>query len=288
MTGASGFIGQHVVRSLEASGDRVISVDHRWSSIREVSVVIGAQQIDWCVHLGWYADPQDYLTNAAANIQSLVDSVELLTLLGQSGCSHVVIAGTSAEYGQSDEPLTERSLIDPWSVYGAAKSSLRLLTRSSLLRGSMTVTWARIFNVTGPGEDPRRLIPSVIRAARTRQTMELTDGSQVRDYLDVEDLADALVTVGRQRLGGDVNLCSGQGLELREFLSQIADRAGAVEVLEFGTRERGPNDFDYIIGDASRLQTDASWKQHIPLDRSVDRLVQYWSTHMSRGHEEQR
>ena len=147
------------------------------------------------------------------------------------------------------------------------------------------MTWARIFNVTGPGEDPRRLIPSVIRAAQTREPMELTDGSQFRDYLDVEDLADAIATVGRLRMSGNVNLCSGDALELRQFLSQIAGHAGSADVLEFGARERGPFDFDYVVGDASRLRGEAGWRQGIDVDQMVERLVQYWSAYLSKEQE---
>lgn len=282
VTGASGFIGRHVTRRLKTGGTDLISIDHRWSSIQDVAAEVGRRKVDWCVHLGWYANPQDYLTNAGANVKSLTDSIELMTFLAQIGCGHVVVAGTSAEYAQSEQPLTEDADIDPWSVYGASKSSLRLILRSSLRPGSMTVTWARIFNVTGPGEAPQRLIPRVIRAAQTRQPLELTNGLQRRDYLDVEDLADALVTVGQRRMKGDVNLCSGKALELRSFLLQIADLAGSADALEFGALDRGQNDFACVVGDAARLRVDAGWQQKIPIDHTIERLVRYWSTYLSK------
>src|SRR6185436_4976208 len=142
--------------------------------------IVGDRQVDQAIHLGWYAHPSDYLTAVGPNLRSLDASLELVELLGRRSCRRLVVAGSSAEYGPSSGPLHEDDPIEPWSVYGAAKASLQLLLASSLCPPGLQVTWARLFNLTGPGEHPDRLVPMVVRSLLAGAPVDLSPGEQQR------------------------------------------------------------------------------------------------------------
>ena len=106
----------------------------------------------------------------------------------------------------------------PRSVYGASKASFHLLLDSSWRPPSLAVTWARLFNLTGAGEHPDRLLPTVVRGLLAGRSVDLSPGDQLRDYLDVDDVADALVHLASAGVDGAVNVCSGRATSLRELL----------------------------------------------------------------------
>lgn len=277
MTGAGGFVGRHVVDELEDSGAEVIALTHRWSDLDEVEKLIDDRAVDWCAHLGWYADPRDYLVNRDENLRSLNDALALVELLDRAGCRHLVVAGSSAEYAPSAEVLDEEATIAPWSVYGAAKASLRLLLSSSALPPSMTLAWARLFNITGPGEHPHRLLPSVTRSMVQGEPMDLTTGEQVRDFLDVADVASAIVALGSTSATGTFNICSGTGQTLHSIISAIADRLDARDLARFGARPIGAHDPRFVVGDAGRLHRATGWQPRFDTAAMITRVVDHWT-----------
>jgi nucleoside-diphosphate-sugar epimerase len=278
VTGAGGFVGRHVAEALRERGDVVVAVEHRWTHIDDVEAQLAGLVPAWCAHLGWYAEPADYLTSVDGNRGSLADSLDLVALLGRIGCDHLVVSGSCAEYAPSAADLTETAPVAPWSAYGAAKASLHLLLQSSLRPPRLTVSWARLFNVTGPGEDPSRLLPSVVRALLDDRPVALTSGEQVRDVLDVADVASALVALGDRRVEGAVNVCSGTGVDLRTLLGTIGARLGRQDRLRFGAVARGPHDADRTVGDNGRLRATTDWRPRSDdVDALVDRLIEHWS-----------
>jgi nucleoside-diphosphate-sugar epimerase len=282
VTGAAGFIGTRVKTQLLAQGHEVVAVEHRWHSREELQARIAPKRFAECIHLGWYARPGDYLTNTSANLRSLTDALTLVECIGALGCEHLVVAGSCAEYGPSDGVVSEDARIGPWSVYGAAKTALRVLLESSWRPAGLGVTWARLFNVTGPGEDSGRLVPSVARALLRGENVPLSPGEQRRDFLDVDDVASALGWLSAQRAEGVFNVCSGNAVTLRHLLGAIADRIGAPTLLQFGARDYGLHDPMILAGDNTRLVA-TGWARARSFSEMVDRTVEYWTAHTPVG-----
>lgn len=262
VTGAAGFVGRHVVTELDRLGVPAATLDHRWDDISQVEDVVRAARPVACLHLGWYAHPSDYLTAVGPNARSLSDTLELARLLAEHGVQRVVVAGTSAEYAPSTEPLHESSRIAPRTVYGSAKAICHELLRTSAGTRDLRLTWARLFNVTGPGESLGRILPATAHALLEGRPMALTEGTQVRDYVDVRDVAAALVALLDTSLTV-VNVGTGIGTPLRAMLTALADVTGGHGLLQFGARPLPQDDNSVVVSDAGLLRGAVpTWPVH--------------------------
>jgi len=268
VTGGAGFIGRHVVATLESARVPCIVIEHSWRSIDDIVEVVGETHVDACIHLGWYTNPRDYLTAAPENLQCLRSSIELVDWLLDRGCRHLTVSGTSAEYAASTRSLDETSpLGSDQTVYAASKTALRLLLRSSWLGAEMTVAWGRVFGATGPGENAQRLLPSVARALGAGTPMDMTAGSQVRDYLDVRDVARAFVALSQAGAAGDYNVSSGNGLAIRDLIAHVTNGRDSA-VLRYGKLPMRAGETPYIVGDNRRLREATGWEPQVSLERS--------------------
>ena len=283
VTGAGGFIGRHVVSQLRATGVKVVSIEHAWHSREQVDTFLGASSIDRCIHLGWYAKPADYLSSELENLRSLRSAIDLLSALISRGCEHLTVAGTSAEYRPGPLPLTERDEVAQATPYAGSKSALRDLTAELSRLGLLSTGWCRIFNVTGPGEHPDRFVPLVTQALLDGSPIDLTDGEQIRDFLDVRDVAAALIAVSRRRLTGPVNVCSGDGVRLRDLVLDLASRCGSFELLHFGALTRSSGEPDIVVGDNARLVNESGWHPSRSRSQMLDGVVQYWRSQLEQG-----
>lgn len=273
VTGAQGFVGRQVVSELLERGSQVVEIPHRWASRDHLDALIGATAVGSCIHLGWYAAPHDYLVNGRENLESLRSSLELISWLTDHDVGHLVVSGSCAEYGQSTTPHVEDELPAPSSVYGTTKASLWRCLQDGLRPAGLGIAWARVFNVTGPGEHPDRIFPTVIRSLMAGLPFDLTSGEQRRDYLDVADVARALVALSADAVDDTVNVCSGQPVELRALLLTIGEQLGRPELLRFGTRPRGSGDADAVLGSNERLRSITGWTRLHDTDAMISRLI---------------
>lgn len=291
VTGAAGFIGAHACRALAARGLEVVAVDrpgaradrlaHAGARVRLVeadlaapgaaAALVAAHRPSHLVHLAWYAEPGDYL-GSRENLRSLAATTDLVAAALDAGARRVLAAGSCLEYAASAAPHREDDPAAPESLYAACKHAAHAVC-AALAAGRSDFLWARIFHLHGPGEDPRRLVPMVAARLRRGDTVDLSPGDQVRDYLRVEDVADALTTLVLSDATGVANVCSGAPTSLRALLGLIGKRIGRPELLRFGSVPYRADDRMCIAGDPGVLRA-LGWRPRFALPEAVEYLAE--------------
>lgn len=314
VTGATGFVGSHVVRKLVASGADVAIIVRPDSSRRRIEDVIDEVHVlegdiadgeatarlvvsskpEACIHAAWYAEPGKYLASPR-NLDSLRSSLELLETLAAAGCRHMVGVGSCFEYRMENTspipafgrtspqagkslgtPLKEDSPIGPFTLYAAAKLAFSLVATQRAPQLGMGFAWARLFYLYGPYEDERRLVPAAIKALSEGREFPATSGEQVRDYIHIDDVASALCAVSERKLGGVFNVSSCEPVTIARLMRTLGELLGRPELIRLGALP--PRDWDpaYICGDNQKLRTEADWSPRYSLRDGLAQTIAWW------------
>jgi dTDP-6-deoxy-L-talose 4-dehydrogenase (NAD+) len=270
LTGASGFVGRHVLRSLLARGDEVRIVGRTpttlGSRVQElISEDLFAESDDWLthacegidsiVHCAWYAEPGRYLFSPR-NLTCLRGTLALAAAAQAAGIRRFVGIGTCFEYALSDSPLQTSTSLDPRSPYAAAKAAAFLALSGYLPNVGITFAWCRLFYLFGEGEHPQRFVAYLHERLGKGEPVDLTKGMQVRDFMDVAEAAERIAAITHSRYVGPANVCSGQPVSIRTMAERIADSYGRRDLLRFGTRQENAVDPPVIVGEPTNVVED--------------------------------
>lgn len=291
ITGASGFIGRAVMRALAGEGATVHgtlsprsappappSKTATYHSVdlldaKATRTLVAAVRPTHLVHLAWDLSPGTL--NDGHHVDWVRASLDLLAAFAANGGQRAVLAGSCFEYdfahGYCTEGVTPET---PNSAYGQAKNALSRLAALYTEQGDLSVAWARIFFVYGPGEAPHRLVPDVIQSLQARRPARCTHGRQLRDYLHVGDVADALVALLRSDVQGAVNVGSGTPVALRDIVAEIADQLDGQDLVEFGARSSGPDDPPLLVANPTRLNEEVGWTPSVSLRDGLRTTIQ--------------
>jgi nucleoside-diphosphate-sugar epimerase len=298
VTGASGFVGSHVVRKLVADGHEVTALARPASSFWRLEDVEGRFKVarsnprtahdlleplgDWhpeaCVHLAWYAVPGEYL-HSPENTASLALSLQLLDELAAAGCRRVVMTGTCFEYDTDVGYLREDGPKRPATIYAAAKLAAGQVGALMATKLGIGFAWARLFYMYGPFEDERRLVPALIRALLAGREFPASSGTQVRDYLHVEDVAAALSALAVQPVTGTYNVCSGEPITIADLIRQVARIAERPDLIRLGSLPQRAGEPRFICGDNSRLRDATGWTPRHNLAEGLAATVAWCKEH---------
>lgn len=265
LTGATGFVGRQVHKSLAARGVPVRAAVREGTESRlaapaeniATTADLFAEGIDWwtkictgvdiAIHVAWFAEPGSYL-QSPKNEECLVGTLAFAKGSAQAGVRRFVGIGTCFEHDVSVGLLSTNTPLKPETPYAEAKAAAFRTLSSLLPRHGVAFAWCRLFYLFGEGEDGRRLIPYLRRKLAAGQPAELTSGTQIRDYLDVRDAGEMIAKVALGAAEGPVNICSGIPVTIRAIAERIADEYGRRDLLRFGARPENAFDPPRIVG----------------------------------------
>lgn len=293
VTGASGFVGRRALAPLLARGFEVHAVGRgasppdgtpegiAWhaadlldAAARQAVVAdAGASHL---LHLAWYAEPGAFWDDRR-NAAWVAATVGLVDEFAVAGGSRAVLAGTCAEYDWgAPQPLREDSAIAPATYYGVCKDATRRVTEGLGERAGISFAWGRIFFLYGPREDERRLVASVARALVAGERAPVSAGTQLRDFLHVDDVAGAFAAVLDSAVAGAVNIASGEPVAVRAIAEQLAAAAGRPELLDVGAVAQRPGDPEQITADVTRLRDEVGFAPGRSLAEGLAETVRWW------------
>lgn len=252
VTGASGFVGRHVVAALLARGHAITAVARNAGKARalpwfgEVRFVQCDVHRDherlWTlsprpevlVHLAWPGLPN--YRDAFHLEENLPAELRLLRGAVAAGVPRLVIAGTCLEYGLQEGALAVTSDTRPVTPYGLAKDTVRKALELLQARTPFTLQWVRLFYMYGAGQNPNSLLSQLDRAIdEGRHEFDMSPGDQLRDYLPVEEVAACFAKVVEDAsIRGVINCCSGRPVSVRELVERRCAERGAKLKLNLG------------------------------------------------------
>ncbi|VXB33157.1 UDP-glucose 4-epimerase GalE [Aeromicrobium sp. 9AM] len=310
VTGGAGYIGSHIVRAFRLAGLECVVVDDLSSGHREfvpadvelidtnildstlVAKAMVEHEVEAVVHLAGFkyagVSVQRPLHTYEQNVQG---TVSLLQAMHESDVDKIVFSSSAAVYGTPDVDLvTETTATAPESPYGESKLIGEWLLRDAARAFPMHHTSLRYFNVVGSAvpdlydTSPHNLFPLVIEALLEGRTPRIfgddyptPDGTCVRDYIHVADLADAHVVAAQKLLAGQdlepvYNLGSGDGVSVRQIMTAVAEATG----IEFEPEvvDRRPGDPARIVASGELATRDLGWAMRHSL---IDMVSSAWN-----------
>jgi dTDP-6-deoxy-L-talose 4-dehydrogenase (NAD+) len=288
LTGPTGFIGKAFIRLALNQGHQIAglvipaetipadlpaSPDLVWlrGTLEEAPwQEIGTFAPDVCLHTAWVTTPGVYL-ESPDNYRFLEASVLFLKRARELGVNYFLTLGTCVEYQITNQPLVEdRTPIVPTSTYARCKNELRQTIEADAKAGGFTCCWGRVFYPYGPGEHPSRLCSSIIQKLARDEKLVLKTPNSTKDYIFIEDLAAAILTVLNQRATGAINLGTGIGLSVREIAHAIGKLIGKPHLIE-EVNPPAEDPLGYVVADASKLHA-LGWQPLVNLSGGVARL----------------
>lgn len=291
VTGASGFVGRHLVAHLEACGDEVIGVDRATDGLditdsAAVRDVFAAVRPDVVYHLAGWADVGASWSHPVEAFR--VNAEGTLNVLGAAkdyDVSRVVAVSSADVYGivtPEELPLTEDSPLRPASPYAASKVAADYLGLQAWLGRRLPVMRVRAFNHLGPGQTDRFVAPALAsRVARAEREggslLRVGDLSARRDFTDVRDVVRAYRLLMEHGEPGEVyNVCSGTDMAVQDLADRLVAMAEVPLRLEVDPDLLRPVELPVLRGSHDRLTAATGWEPEISIEQTLVDLLGDW------------
>ena len=293
VTGASGFVGRHLVEALRREGADVVACGgpHDTAEYRRIDLAdvqslqstLDAARPDVVFHLAAQSFVPESLQSPLEIFEiNAIGSARLVQAIREYATSasppRLVFASSAEVYGPrepSEYPLRETLNLWPSTPYGASKAAAEAMLLAYARSFSLDVVLGRFFNTIGPGQSERFVVASLAAqlasiAAGGPRELHVGNLQPSRDFIDVRDAVAAYLALARDGESGEVyNVCSGSAVSIRDVLRElIAIARVPVAVREDPTRMRNA-DIPVSVGDPAKLRARTGWTAQIPLPRSL-------------------
>ena len=265
VTGAGGYIGQHVVKALLDKGAAVIATDIRLDDVDDRATKIQKNIFeeneniftemgspDVCLHMAWR---DGFIHNSEKHIEDLDSHYKFISNMMKGGLKQIAVMGSMHEVGYYEGAIDENTPTNPLSLYGIAKNTLRQLTFLLGKNENVIVQWIRGFYIFGDDLKNNSIFKKIVEAEQERKTeFPFTSGKNKYDFLSIYDMADQIAEIVLQdKINGIINSCTGQPMTLAEKVESFIKENNFKIKLKYGAYPDRPYDSPGIWGDATKI-----------------------------------
>ena len=311
VTGGAGYIGAHVVKSLLDNDFKVVIVDDLSTGLarkvppkvvfekidiadtNKLAQIMKSNKVEGVIHLAAKKAVGESMINPSLYYKENIGGfISLLEAMSQADVKRIVYSSSAAVYGTPTEnKVTEKSATNPESPYGETKLVGEWLLKADEKARQIQWIALRYFNVVGAANSElgdtgvNNLVPMVFRALSNNQRPQVfggdyatPDGSCIRDYIHVSDLAESHLIAAQKLLNenycGIINIGRGQGFSVKQVMDTISEVLG--KNINYEVVNRRPGDPTQTIADVSKAKSDLNWEAKNDLKAMVSSAWQAW------------
>lgn len=293
VTGATGFIGRHLVQTLLAHhvetyvvvrseekahmlfGDhpnlQIICCD--MSKIKQLPELLGSRSFDTCFHFAWTGVSGEGLCDAELQLKNVEYTLSFLSVLQEIGVHKFVGAGSIHEI-ECRVASEEEFPMSMSNMYKSAKLAAHHMARTYCNNHQIEFCWPIITNTYGVGEKSARLIITTIEKLRRGQEPRFSSGTQFYDFVEVTDVAQAFYLVGcKGKNNRNYMICNLETKPLKTYLEELGELVNPQVKLCFGEADVSPVFLPQSVFDSRSLMEDTGFKVNVPFEVGIKKIL---------------
>ena len=296
VTGASGFVGQHLLRDL--SSHSVVGTAHRGakeklrpleiSDAAAVGDLVRETRFEVCFHLAGIASVDVFTENPQGSFRVNTEGwLNVLEAFKKFAPGALMVLVSSAQvYGNVSAgalPITEDASLKPENVYSVSKCTCEWLAKSYWENFGLRVLILRPFNHAGPGQSASFVCSSLakqiaqIEAGLTEPVIRAGNLASRRDFTDVRDITRAYaMAIDRCKEGIPYNICSGRAVAIEEILERLLKLAGIAKRVKIESVHKRDSDPEVFYGNYEKFGQATGWAPQIPLEKTLQDTLDFW------------
>lgn len=296
VTGATSFIGVHLIKEYLKNNWRVVAVVRPNSKklgilprsdflkiievdiekIEDIVERLENKTIDIFYHLAWEGTRRPYRDDTILQKRNYKCAIKAMNTAKQLGCSIFIGAGSQEEYGKCVGNIDENYETNPITEYGKAKLKTYEVLQKIANNNNIKFIWTRIFSVYGIYDYQGTLVMSALDKMKKNESIPLTLCTQNWDYIYVEDVAKVMYLLANTScVDGIYNIASGESRQLKEFVIDMKDICKSKSELQFGAisyNSEGVVSFKPIV---DKLKQNIGWSCNVNFKEGIKRILEF-------------